>query len=786
MKAFAFVVLNIFALISTAQNTGTIRGRVTDIQSGAPLPGVSVICSGGIGTTSDFDGYYVLHNVTVGRVNISFSFIGYSPVILTNQELSASKELLINAALRESTELLNEVTVQAEQDKARTNNELVSVSGRTFSIEETQRFAGSIQDVSRMASNFAGVQRSNDAQNDIVIRGNSPYGLIWRLEGIDIPNPNHFGGFGATGGPISMLNNNVLANSDFLTAAFPANYGDGLSGVFDLKLRNGNYEKHEFLGQVGWNGFELGAEGPISRNNKSSYLLNYRYSTLGIMSAIGIDFGTGTAVPYYQDLNMKLNFPSSTLGNIQLFALGGISSIEFLDSESEEADGGFYSNGEDLKNRVKTGVLGVSHQYFYNKNTYSKVILSATATSYIVTIDTLNADRTLLSPRYGQDFVQSNTQAHAFVNHKFNPRYVLRTGAFITRKFYNLKDSIYRPALNRFMPITNRHNTDMMYQPYANLQFRPSNRWEFNLGVHSMHLASTQKTSLEPRLGIKYQLAENKSLNMGYGLHSQVPNPYILFTQVQLSDGSFIEPNLNLDFTKSHHFVVGYDHMLQHNLHFKGEVYYQYITDALVGYKPSSYSALNAGGFTTDAPDSVTNGGIGYNYGVDLTFEQFMRKGFYLLTTLSIFESKYQGSDQVWRNTAFNGNFVCNVLAGKEWVLSKMERKRRTTLTTDAKITFAGGQRYTPIDLDASIASNETVYDSDQTFEARHPVYFRPDIRVGIKIDGEKLTQEFALDIQNIANVKNPFNRTYNANTQEIETTYQLGIFPMILYRITF
>jgi hypothetical protein len=148
-----------------------------------------------------------------------------------------------------------------------------------------------------MASNFAGVSGANDARNDIIIRGNSPSGLLWQLEGLNIPNPNHFGSLSSTGGPVSMLNNNVLDKSDFMTSAFPAQYGNALSGVFDLSLRNGNNEKYEFLGQVGFNGFELGAEGPFSKNSKSSFLINYRYSTLALFQQIGINFGTGSATP---------------------------------------------------------------------------------------------------------------------------------------------------------------------------------------------------------------------------------------------------------------------------------------------------------------------------------------------------------------------------------------------------------------------------------------------------------------------------------------------------------
>jgi len=765
-----------------------IKGRVLDQQSQMPLPGVNVLVKikgQTYGASTDFDGYYKVESVPTGRINIQFSFIGYQNITMNNIELLGSKELILNVSMRESTETLDEIVVSAKTEKTRTQNERVNVSGRTFSIEESQRFAGANNDVSRMAANFAGVQRANDATNDIVIRGNSPFGLIWRLEGMDIPNPNHFGGIGATGGPVSMLNNNVLANSDFITSAFPSDYGDGISGVFDLRMRNGNYEKHEFLGQIGFNGLEFGAEGPINKEAKSSYLINYRYSTLGILSAMGVDFGTGTAIPEYQDLNLKLNFPSRKLGTIQVFALGGVSAIDFLDSENDEdEDGGFYSDDEDLRNRVNSGVIGASHQYFYSPKTYSKVSLAYSGIQNKTSIDTFNVDGTLSTAQYRQNFVRSNFQVNALVNHKFNVKHVVRVGAYITRSQYNLNDSAYRYDWNRFVNLRDLQGSTMMYQPYANWQYRFNDEWEMNTGIHTV--ITDKNHGIEPRWGMSYRPTAKSSFNIGYGLHSQQANELLLYREEVLQDGSSVRPNENLDLVKSHHFVLGYQQNLGGNWNFKAETYYQHIYDAIVSVLPNSYSSVNSGSFDFRIPDTAQNAGLAYNYGLDLTLEKFMDRGFYMLNTISIFESKYRGNDQVWRNTAFNGNFVWNLVGGKEFVLSKPQAKSRKTLTVDAKVTLAGGQRYTPIDLAASIADGEAVYDNSRAFEERYDPYFRADIRIGYKIAGSRFTQEWAIDVQNVTNQDNPFGQDFNAATDTIETTNQLGLFPMFLYRITF
>lgn len=784
--------LLLFAGVAQGQGiTQTIRGRVVDVQSQSPLPGVNVYTLGEnrLGTTTDMDGYYELTNVPIGRVSLGFSFMGYEAQVMSNLELTGSKELVLNLQLRESTEYLQEVEVVAGQPRERVQNEMVNVSGRTFSVEETGRYAGSFQDVSRMASNFAGVQRTDDATNDIVIRGNSPNGLIWRLEGVDIPNPNHFGGLGATGGPVSMLNNNVLANSDFLTGAFPSNYGDGLSGVFDLKLRNGNYEKHEFLGQIGFNGLEFGAEGPLSRESNSSYLANYRYSTLGIMSAMGVNFGTGTAIPYYQDLSMKLHFPSTTRGTFDVFALGGISSIEFLDSENEEGeDGGFYSDDQDLRNKVKTGVLGASHQYFFNRNTYSKITAAVSTIRNYTDVDTINLTGDVITPVYRQEFVQNNLQLAAYLNHKLSARHVIRAGAFVTVENFNLVDSTWDVDIDRFRTLRDHKATDVLYQPYANWQYRPDDQWELNMGLHSMIMQSNGNASLEPRFGASFNINERQSLNFGYGLHSQRVHPSIQYEQLQMADGSYVKLNEDLPFVKSQHLVLGYQHLLKNRIQFKAEAYYQYVYNAVVERKTSPFSSLNAGSFNFTAPDSVKSGGIGYNYGLDLTLEKFMDKGFYFLSSLSLYESQYQGSDQVWRNTAFNGNYVLNALGGKEFVMgkSRADKKNRSKLSLDGKLTFAGGQRYTPLDLEQTKATGDEHYDLTRAYGEQFDPYFRADIRIGYTITGKKVTQEWAFDIQNITNHQNPFGQEYDSQKQKVVTTYQLGLFPMMLYRITF
>ena len=329
MNKFLFLLLGLGTLSIFAQQTQTIRGTVIDKQSKSPLEGVLVtlLDSANVATLTDAYGEYRLENVPLGRRSLKFTYEGYVQGSASNILVQQGKESIASLELEEDVTKMEDVVINSGADKTEALNENATNSVRQFSVEETSRYAGSLNDPSRMASNFAGVSGANDGRNDIVIRGNSPTGLLWRLEGMPIPNPNHFSVSGTTGGPVSMLNYNVLANSDFMTSAFPAEYGNAVSGVFDLNMRAGNNKKREYLGQIGFNGFEFGAEGPFSKKSKASYLINYRYSTLGVFKALGMSFGTGAAIPQYQDLSFKINLPTGARGQFQIFGVGGLSNI---------------------------------------------------------------------------------------------------------------------------------------------------------------------------------------------------------------------------------------------------------------------------------------------------------------------------------------------------------------------------------------------------------------------------------------------------------------------------
>jgi hypothetical protein len=788
MKYGLFIYL-LFATytLSYAQLTQKVRGTVYDEASKMPLPGVVVKVLDTnrlIAATTDFDGEFTLNDVPVGRISISFNLVSYETKTLTNIDVIAGKEIVLEVGMTEDIYIQEEVVVKGKK-KGEVQNEMASVSARTFSVEASQRYAGSVNDVARMAQNFAGVQGNDDSRNDIIVRGNSPIGVLYRYEGVDIPNPNHFALLGTAGGPVSILNNNVLANSDFFTGAFPAEYGNALAAVFDLKMRNGNNQKHEFLGQIGFNGAEFMAEGPFKKGNKSSYLFSYRYSTLRLFALAGINFGTGVAVPDYQDINFKMNFHHKN-GSTALFGIGGLSNVSFESAASDGSNNLFTEENEDITFNSGIGVVGIKNIFRINDKAYLKTTISTSATDNKITRDSILANTNEPWASYRNKSLEGRNNINTQLNYKINARNLVRGGLVADRLYFNLADSIRNPVTDNWFVLTDFDGDAFITQPFVQWQHKLNKQLTFNSGFHAQHFSLNNTMAWEPRFGMTYQANNRNRFGLGYGLHAQVPPTRVYFRQVESPEGVMHNPNQDLGMTKAHHFVLSHDFQLTEFLRLKSELYYQHIYDVPVAVQPNSYSLLNFGAnFELGFPDSLVNGGTGQNYGVEFTLEHFMKEGFYFLTTVSLYESLFRGSNDEQFGTAFNGNYTINVLGGKEFSLGKKEDKVRS-LIVDGRVTLNGGQRYTPVDMDFTQQLNQVVLDASRTNELQYPAYFRVDLRIAYKVSSKKVTQEFAIDFRNLTNRQNIFTKEFNVNTMDYDVTYQLGFLPIGQWRLYF
>lgn len=781
-----FIISIAFTSLYSQPMVQTIRGFVSDKVTNAPIPGVSLYIpttQTTIGTTTDSKGEFVLQKVPVGRHNLQVSFVGYKSQMVNNIEVISGKETVINIALEESVTELEGVAVVGHKNKTVAINQMSTISARTFSVEETGRYAGSRNDVSRMASNYAGVTNGNDSRNDIVIRGNSPMGLLWKLDELEIPSPNHFTGVGSSGGPVSMLNYNVIANSDFMTGAFPAEYGNATSGVFDIKLRNGNNSKREYMFQAGALGTELMLEGPFSRNYKGSFLINYRFSTTTIMTAMGIKFGYSGEADY-QDLAFNFYLPINSKVTLSLFGMGGRSVYKALYINKKEADFGpdGYLNTNNYYNSGTT-VGGASLTYRLSNNSYIKTLVGFTGVNEGGKEDSVALDNSMAYPNYRADNFQNKLTAHSYLKTKLNARNSIKVGIIVDRHFYELNTKVRETGSGSLRYQRQGDGNTNLFQAYGQWSHSFSDNLTINSGLHYQYLGLNSDWMIEPRVGMKWKLAQKQTLSFGYGLHGQMQILPLYMVSTQIDDAT-VNTNKNLKFSKSHQLVMGYNLLLSSNTALKAEVYYQHLYDIPVTRtdKASSYSAVNEGmSYLFTDKDSLVNNGTGRNYGLELTFERFFSKGYYYLITTSLYDSKYKGSDGVLRNTAFNGRYVFNVLAGKEFKINE-----RSKLMIDLKVTNAGGKRFTPVNYESSSLQGKEVRFEDRAYSEKFDSYFRTDFKITYRLNSLRVAHEFFINIDNVFNTKNVFAQTYNVTDNKLNYIYQLGVFPTFQYKIYF
>ena len=794
------ILISILSLsFASAYSQQTVKGKVVDLESQFPLPGVNVQFINGdftSGVATDMNGNFKIENVPLGRKQIRFTFIGYTPQTQTIV-VNSGKEVVLNVSIEESTEMLEAFEVSSNE-KREVNNEMAIISAQQFSVEETERYAGSRGDPARMASNFAGVQGADDSRNDIIVRGNSPLGVIYRVEGITIPNPNHFAISGSSGGPLSILNNKFLGNSDFFSGAFPSEYGNSTAGVFDLKIRNGNNEKTEFTGQVGLFGAEFLVEGPLSKHSSASFLAMYRYSTIKAFSLLGVDLGT-SAIPKYQDFAVKFNLPFKKGGNLSLWALGGDSQIDILISEQSEEDGVdlYGENTKDQRFGTNMLVSGATYTKPLNETSFIKSTTCVNIENQKSDHDTISRNPNdwgdyTLKPYMAYDFNKVRYSNSSSINKKLNKKNTLKIGWVADYTNFNFIDSVTTNALGQDTADTYRYRFNkigdsFMFQPYVSWKHKFSDELVLTAGLTSLYLnlGDDSFSPIEPRIGLKWNINDKSSFSFGLGYHSQTQP---LYTRYYINEGNTKAHNENLGLTYSKHIILGYSNQIHKNLGLKTEVYYQDLTGIPVERTPSAFSLTNAGsGFARVFPDTLENSGTGYNYGLEVTLQRYFNKNWHALFSGCLYNSKYTPSDGIERNTSFNGMYAANFLAGKEFEVGKNK-----VLGLGVKVTGAGGKRRGIVDHAASNEQGEVIFLDEEFNEDKFKDYFRFDIKTTFKINQEAVTHEIGIDLVNLTSAKNILNYSYAPNNdgindaRDIALNYQLGFLPIFYYRIDF
>ncbi len=780
------IILLAMGLQSIAQEplTQTIRGKVVDKVSRVGLPNANIILLGSnpqIGTSTNEDGLFVMNGVPIGRQKLQVSYTGYQTVVIPDVDVRTGKEPVLTIELQEEVKSMGEVEIVANQRKDRPINPMALVSARSFSIDETNKYAGSYGDPARMVANYAGVVSSRDNRNDIIIRGNSPIGLQYLLNGVEITNPNHFSALGTTGGPITMLNVNLLANSDFLTGAFPASYGNALSGVFDIKMRTGNPDTREYWGELSFNGLEFGLEGPFSKKSSSTYIAAYRYSLTGLLEYMGVKLPESAQ---YQDLSFNLSFPTKKAGTFKWFGMGGNSRIKILDSKKKEGDWTFPTHGEDIISGSSTGVSGLSNLYFFNSTTRLVTRLSVVASQVDNKIDTFSIQNPVHFLFAGEKSSEIKYNLSSTLKKKFNAANNFDFGIFADLYDVNYADSQYVHRMAGYRHYTGIRSDFYLLQAFTEWKHNFSNRFSSYIGFRYLYLTLNGTYSFDPRLAFSWNISPTQSLNFGAGLESQMQPRLMYFVQAPKENDEYALTNKNMGFSKSWQFVLGYNALLSEYFRIKVETYYQHLFNIPVSENIPQYSILNEGTeFYVERQDSLVNKGTGTNYGLEFTLEKFFSRNYFFLFTASLFQSQYRGYDDILRSTSFNGNFVLNGVGGYELPLGK---KKKRVLILGLRVTYAGGRPYVPYDQTATVEQGQVVYDWKNAYKPRFPDYFRSSFRIGLRRNEKKFNMEFYFDLQYRANYTYVYYYRIDVLTGDIYKEYRLGFYPNSVVRIQF
>lgn len=746
----------------------TIRGQVFDKISKQILPGATVVVlNTTLGGTTDEKGNFRIGNVPPGRYSLKVSFIGYDEIQIPEVTVNASKEVILDVGLQENATGLLEVNILPE--KGATAN---PVSSRIFTIEEVQRFPGNYNDPARLVASYPGVANTNDQANNFSIRGNTPNAMLWRLEGVDIVNPNHLSNAGTfsdrptqNGGGVNILSMQLLGNSQFLTGAFAPGYGNALSGVMDMRLRKGNNERHEFTAQAGLIGIDLAAEGPLSKQKNASFLVNYRYSFTGLLGLMGITFGDEDIA--FQDLAFNLSLPTKKTGNFTVFGFGGQSNNIFT-AQRDQSKWIFEKDRSDITYRSRMGAIGLTHSLSLGRQTSWQTAMSLSAREDRRSQNVLSNTYVFVG-NFTDQFRTRIFSANTSLQHRLSARQKLTAGMLLNSQD---NQTTTATASGRDFLETNA----VLLQPYLNYNWQPASALSFQVGVHSSALQT-----IEPRASFRWNLKPQQSLTLAYGLHTQVLRRG---AGVRYFQGSSTTPLDGIAFKKAHHYVLSYQQTFANRLVVKSEAYYQSLFNVPVSAsRQSSYSSLNDTDLTF-GETSLSLQGKGQNAGLELSAEQFLTNQYYYLLSASLYDSRYRGSDGVWRDTRYNGQYQLAATGGRE--IQKLSKGRNRVVGINLRGIWQGGFRDTPIDANASKLAGRTVYFENQAFSLKLPDYYRIDLRLSFKKHKPHYTRIWAIDIQNLTSRQNIAFQYFDVQQGKIVTKNQLGIIPILSYRVEF
>lgn len=776
-----------------------VRGQIIDIDTQYPIEGANIRFEKiGLHTTSDKKGQFIFNKVPVGRHKIEVTHIGYDKY---SEEImiGSAKEVVLTIILNTASVVIDEVKITNGLNKSRPLNNMASISSRMFTMEETSRFAANMDDPSRMVTAYAGVAHGGDDKlNFFHVRGNAAWATQWHVNGVPVPSANHYSEMGAAGGMISIFNNHMLGNSDFHIGAWPAEFGNAIGGIFDLNLRNGNNQKHEFTAQLGTVGFDVSAEGPLYKNAQASYNFSYRYSTLSLLNRVSPGlFPENISIPTFEDLSFKLNIPTKKMGSISIWGMGGTSELtENLSLDTITLENGYQYlivNAEESILHTRLGTLGFKHKFYLSGQNYFETDLAIS----LQKVRDVNRGKQNINdafPPIGttlhDDFYQRYNFAGIKYNHKINDYLFIRAGSNITDIDFNILGEKMDYYVDSLVEYINGKGHAALIQTFIQAKLLLFNKLKIYPSIHTSFFSLNNDHVLEPRISLEYHLAKKHSFNAGYGRHSQLQPILVYFMQNELGTDKTEYNNRALKFSKSDHYIIGYNYNITKNTHLNIEGYIQNLFDIAVYSDTSSndynnsFSMVNVGNYFTNVP--LVNKGSGINKGIDFTLEKFFTDNWYLMFTSSLYSSTYKSIDGIERNTRQNGKYHFHFLFGKEKKVAK-----NNILAFNTRFSYNGGMRFTPSLEEERVNEygNTNIWiitDFNQAYAKQLEPYIRFDLGCNYRINKPRVSHVITVDIQNLFNRQNILNANYSYNKHDYIYSYQLGLVPIIKYRLEF
>lgn len=781
---FATLIIALASFSLSAQDfQQTIRGVVKDAENKTIIPGAKVLVSdiqsdsAIVSVITDQKGEFLIESIAVGRYRVLVSALSYEAVIMEDVLLSSAKEMVLDVELIPGTKSLEAIEVFGTNMRGEPLNRMAITSAITITPEQTSKYAASWDDPLRVALAYPGVSQQSSGFNDFSVRGNSPLGVLYRLEGIPIHNPNHFASIGSSGGFVTQFSSSVLGNSDFYSGVFPADFGNATTAAFDFRFRNGNNKEREHAFKASFFGLDFATEGPLSKNSDASYLVNYRYSTLGLLAQM---INIGGLLPVYQDISFNLNLPTKKWGTFKVFGIGGVSSF-LLGADKDSANWTEESNRFERVFGSNSATVGVSHIIKSSEKGYWHSGIAASGGRYFDETDYI-ADDLSYDQREKGEYMDQRLTATVDYNHKFNRRHSNKTGAIFTHVNHDYMNMVYDITIPGLDTLSQTNGSAQYFQLYTQSKFFLSDRLILNVGLHYLHFLLNDNVGIDPRMGLTYELNPRAKFTLGYGHQSRLEDLTFYFIEQDNAEGQPTYVNQDAQLSKSHQAALNYSQMLTKSLRLTAEVYFQYLYN--VPADPNgTYSVQNL--FYRLPVGNLENIGEGKNYGLELALQQFTRKGLYFLVSGTVFNAQYKAGDGIWRNTEFNQQFAFNLLAGKEFVLKeKADRKRLFALNVSYR--HAGGVWINPIDLEASQTTGWTQFDMSNPYSDRQGNQVGLDVSMNFQVLRKKVTSKWSLSIKNLYTSRQVIRQEYDIETNSIKEFTDYGVIPVFGYTLYF